>query len=172
MATKTIISEREYRDAAKNIYGWYWAELTYTRSGNNMVYYVTGYSRSRPGWNVNFIGDRTVSATINGVTKSGTVPTPPNGGTYSATIGPWTVPIYAASDTTLPGTGSVTFVTSDTFAVPVLAGGTPPAPATLPLYINVNGTLRKVQAVYLNVNGAIKTCTVYVNVGGNLKAIT
>ena len=172
MATKTIISQHEYRDSEKNVYGWYWAELTYSRSGNNMVYYVTAYSQSNPGWNVNFIGDQPISATINGVTLSGTVPTPPNGGTYSATIGPWTVPVYAAADTNLPAAGSVTMVISDTFTVPVLAGGTPPAPAALPIYVNVNGTLRQVQTVYLNVGGTIKTCTVYVNANGAIKAIT
>ena len=172
MATKTIIAKGEYRDAAKNVYGWYWAELSYSRSGNNMVYYVTAYSQSNPGWNVNFIGDRTVTATINGVTRSGTVYTPANAATYSATLGPWTVSIYAAANTNLPTAGSVTFVLSNTFTVPVLAGGTPPAPAVLPLYVNVNGTLRQVQTVYANVGGAIKTCTVYVNANGAIKTIT
>ena len=41
----------------------------------------------------------------------------------------------------------------------------------LPLWVEVNGTLRPVEKVYANVNGTIRECAVYANVNGEIKEI-
>lgn len=38
----------------------------------------------------------------------------------------------------------------------------------IPVYINDNGTIRQVEKAYMNVGGAIKECTVYLNVNGTI----
>lgn len=41
----------------------------------------------------------------------------------------------------------------------------------IPVYINDNETIRQVEKAYMNVGGAIKECTVYLNVDGEIKTI-
>lgn len=42
----------------------------------------------------------------------------------------------------------------------------------IPVFVNVDGTIRQVEKAYANVGGAIKECAVYVNVAGVIKALT
>lgn len=44
--------------------------------------------------------------------------------------------------------------------------------ANIPVWINIGGTLHQIEKAYVNVGGVIKEADVYMNVGGEIKAIT
>ena len=45
---------------------------------------------------------------------------------------------------------------------------TGPAVLNIPLYVNESGTVYQIEKAYANVNGTIKECDVYANVGGEI----
>lgn len=159
-----------YEDGWGNVYGVFRVELTYEREGNDMVYTVTGYSQSYAGWNVSFIGSRSITVTINGETKSGVIPQPGSGGVTSAVIGPWRVRIASETDTALPEQGALEFggfAGITYFSAPVLAGGA----LALPVFVTAGGVLRMVSKAFVNAGGAVRECGVYVNTGGIIKKL-
>ena len=67
-------------------------------------------------------------------------------------IGAYTIYV-ACSSPSQSRTGSATYVT------------------TIPVYINLNGTMKAMDKAYINSNGSMKECTIYVRVGDTIKAL-
>ena len=121
MATKTLYTTNLTYGSYSSDIGTLKAVLEYSRSGNTMSYSIVCTYQRYGGWMDGAYDDYSLSATINGTKKTGTIYHPGDGGTNTVTLGPWTYAKGATSETSI--SGSLTYFTTTNFTAPVTVGG-------------------------------------------------